>query len=55
MSDLSDHPLFQAYRRPCPNAAQAMRELLHIPVHPNLRDGELKHMVESVRRAALSL
>lgn len=55
MSDLSDHPLFQAYRRPCPNATQAMRELLHIPVHPNLRDGELKHMVESVRRAALSL
>jgi dTDP-4-amino-4,6-dideoxygalactose transaminase len=55
MNDLSDHPLFQAYRRPCPNAAEAMAKLLHIPVHPNLRESELKHMVESVRSSCLEV
>ena len=53
MSDLSDHPLFQAHRRPCPNATKAMAELLHIPVHPNLSRAEVSHLVESVRAATL--
>jgi perosamine synthetase len=53
MNDLSDHPLFSAHRRPCPNAAKAMAELLHIPVHPNLRKAEVDHMIESVRAATL--
>lgn len=55
MSDLSDHPLFQEYRRPCPNAAVAFRELLHIPVHPNLREKDLKHMAEAVRAAVMEI
>ena len=53
MSDLSDHELFAEYRRPCPNAGQAFRELLHIPVHPNLRPKDLKHMAEAVRAAVM--
>lgn len=53
MNDLSDHPLFSAHKRPCPNAAKAMSELLHIPVHPNLRQAEVDHMIESVRAATL--
>jgi len=53
MSDLSDHPLFKAHRRPCPNATKAMAELLHIPVHPNLSEAEVSHLVESVRAATL--
>lgn len=53
MNDLSDHPLFSAHRRPCPNSAKAMAELLHIPVHPNLRQAEVDHMIESVRAATL--
>ena len=53
MNDLSDHPLFQAYRRPCPNAAKVMTELLHIPVHPNLTEGDVAHLIESVRAATL--
>ncbi len=53
MNDLSDHPLFTNFRRPCPNSARAMAELLHIPVHPNLREAEVAHMVESVRAASL--
>jgi perosamine synthetase len=53
MSDLSDHPLFQAHRRPCPNATKAMAELLHIPVHPNLRETEVSHLIEAVRAATL--
>ena len=44
MNDLSDHELFQAHRRPCPNAAKAMAELLHIPVHPNLTKGDVEHI-----------
>ena len=53
MSDLSDHPLFQAHKRACPNATKAMAELLHIPVHPNLSQAEVSHLVESVRAATL--
>jgi len=53
MNDLSDHPLFEAHRRPCPHSARAMKNLLHIPVHPNLREAEVNHMIESVRAASL--
>ena len=35
MNDLSDHPLFEEYKRSCPNAKKANANLLHIPVHPN--------------------
>ena len=53
MNDMSDHPLFEAHRRPCPNSARAMAELLHIPVHPNLRASEVEHMIKSVREASV--
>ena len=53
MSDLSDHPLFKRFSRACPNATQAMKELLHIPVHPNLRESEVSHLIEAVRAATL--
>jgi perosamine synthetase len=55
MSDLSDHPQFAEYRRPCENAARAFRELLHIPVHPNLRDKDLRHMAEAVRASVMAV
>jgi dTDP-4-amino-4,6-dideoxygalactose transaminase len=54
MSDLSDHPLFAAHKRPCPNAAKAMAELLHIPVHPNLTEKQVRHLIESVRSATMA-
>lgn len=53
MSDMSDHPLFADFRRPCPNSARAVAELLHIPVHPNLREAEVNHMIDSVRAASV--
>ena len=37
----------------CPNAAAIEREILHIPVHPNLSRKDLGHLVEAVRRATL--
>ena len=55
MSNLSDHPLFQELRGDCPNATEAFRELLHIPVHPNLTAADLSHMVEAVRQACLEI
>lgn len=54
MSDLSDHPLFAEYKRSCPNATRAMRELLHIPVHPNLTKKQVQHLIESVRSATMA-
>ncbi len=54
MSDLSDHPLFEAYKRSCPNATRAMQELLHIPVHPNLTKKQVQHLIESVRSATMA-
>lgn len=55
MSDLSDHELFQAHRRPCPNSTRAAAELLHIPVHPNLTDRDVRHLIEAVRAAILDV
>jgi len=55
MNAFGDHPLFQAHKADCPNAAEAVRSFLHIPVHPNLRKKDVDHMVESVRSACLAL
>lgn len=35
----------------CPQAARVAREILHIPVHPNLTRAGLIHLAEAVRRA----
>jgi dTDP-4-amino-4,6-dideoxygalactose transaminase len=53
MSDLSGNPLFAEYAKDCPNAARIHAECLHIPVHPNLRQKDLDHMIEAVRAATL--
>ncbi len=55
MSAFGDHPLFQDFKTPLPNAMKAASELLHLPVHPNLSAGDRDHMVESVRAACLAL
>ena len=55
MSSLGDNPLFEAYAADCPNAAQAFRTLLHIPVHPNLREKDVRHISEAVRAACLEV
>ncbi|MEC7948372.1 MAG: DegT/DnrJ/EryC1/StrS family aminotransferase [Myxococcota bacterium] len=55
MNAFGDHPLFQQSRADCPNAAEAVRSFLHIPVHPNLKKKDVDHMVESVRSACLAL
>ena len=55
MNDLSDHPLFQDYKRSCPNATKANKYLLHIPVHPNLSAGDRDHLVQVVQEACAAL
>lgn len=55
MNAFGDHPLFQDYKASCPNAAEAVETFLHIPVHPNLSQNDLQHMLESVRSACLAL
>lgn len=55
MSDLSDHPLFEKWKNPQPNSARAKRELLHIPVHPNLTQKDMDHICEAVREACLEV
>lgn len=55
MSDNSSSGLFPEYEADCPNARQAFEQLLHIPVHPNLRDKDVKHMIEAVRQACLEV
>ena len=52
MSNCSDNDLFRQWSEDCPNATEAFETLLHIPVHPNLRDEDLHHIAESVRAAA---
>ena len=55
MNDMSDHPLFQEYKMHCPNATRANKELLHIPVHPNLSESDRQHMIQTVRDVVLTL
>ena len=55
MSNCANSPLFPAEARDCPNAEQAFSHLLHIPVHPNLREGELRHMAEAIRASCMEL
>jgi len=55
MSNMSDHPLFQEYKADCPNAKEAFHNLLHIPVHPNLREKDLRHMSQAVRSACAEI
>lgn len=55
MNNMSDHPLFQEYRLPCPNAEKANNELLHLPVHPNLSKKDVEHMIHVVREACAAL
>ncbi len=55
MSNCADSPLFPEDRADCPRAARAFRDLLHIPVHPNLDDRDLRHICEAVRQSVLEL
>src|SRR6185295_11374482 len=55
MTDGSTSPLFAKWNRPCPQAEASFRDLLHIPVHPNLTERDLRHMVEAIRAAALEI
>lgn len=55
MGNHASSPLFAEYAARCPNAEKAVADLLHIPVHPNLTDSDLKHMCEAVRQACLEL
>jgi perosamine synthetase len=55
MSNHAGSELFSEFAARCPNAEQAVADLLHIPVHPNLGEADRKHMCESVRQACLEL
>ncbi|MEC7986489.1 MAG: aminotransferase class I/II-fold pyridoxal phosphate-dependent enzyme [Myxococcota bacterium] len=55
MNDMSDHPLFQEYKRTCPNATKANQELLHIPVHPNLSEADVDHLIQAVKEACIEV
>ena len=55
MSNCADSPLFPEEATSCPNAERAFDELLHIPVHPNLSQGDRDHMAEAVRQSCMAL
>ena len=55
MSDLSTSPLFTEFRTACPNATRAATECPHIPVHPNLKQSDIDHMIEAVRASVLEV
>ncbi len=55
MSDCSTLEIFRGkVSGECPNAGHVSRHILHIPVHPNLRERDRRHIVEAVRRACSS-
>ncbi len=54
MSDCSRLPILQGkVTGECPHAAEVERQILHIPVHPNLTRRDLNHVAEAVRQAVL--
>ena len=55
MSNLADHPLFPASRSDCPRAVEAIRRMLHLPVHPALEEQDLARIARVVREEATAL
>ncbi len=56
MSNNADaHGIFGLDYAKVPHAEEAARDLLHIPVHPNLTQADLDHICEAVRQACLAL
>lgn len=55
MNAFGDHPLFPEFRADCPNAAEAVRTFLHLPVHPNLQPADVSHIIEATRAACLEV
>jgi len=43
-----DYPLFNQWRRICPNAEYFSKTITTIPVHPNIHENELDHIVSSL-------
>ncbi len=55
MANCAASELFPDEAADCPHAEHAFQDLLHIPVHPNLRQGELTQMAEAIRAACMEL
>jgi perosamine synthetase len=55
MSNLADHPLFPDSRSDCPNAVEAIRRMLHLPVHPALDEADVARIARVVREEATAL
>lgn len=55
MSDCASNPLFAEFAATCPNARRAFETLLHLPVHPNLAERDVTHMIEATRQACLEV
>lgn len=55
MNDMAHHELFPEFAADCPNAQRANKELLHIPVHPNLTQCDREHIAQSVIEACAEL
>lgn len=55
MTDCASNPIFADHAADCPNARTAFERLLHIPVHPNLTARDRRHIVESLRLAAIEV
>ncbi len=55
MGNHAGSELFSEFAASCPNAERAVADLLHLPVHPNLTDSDLRHMCEAVRQVSLEL
>jgi len=55
MSNLADHGLFPGSRSECPNAVEAIRRMLHLPVHPALDEADVGQIARVVREEAAAL
>jgi len=51
MCDCSAHPMFSAAARDCPQARRAASEIVHLPVHADLRGRDLDRIVAAVKEA----
>ena len=51
MCDCSAHPMFSGAAADCPHARRAATEIVHLPVHADLRGRDLDRIVEAVKGA----
>ena len=49
----SEMEIFKEYRKPCPNAARASKEIFYLPIQPDLKKEDLVYIVNVIKNVKI--